>query len=84
MILVVGKGSGGAGVLEKMVPTGGSVRSVSPPLVFAAVVVTPVVPMPESTTVEDTIGDLGRTGVDVKIGEPICVTEVSDMVHGRL
>lgn len=63
--------------------------SASPPLgssaaAAAAVVVTPVtrvVPMPESTTVEVTIGDLGRTGVEVKIGEPICVEvkEASDM-----
>ena len=62
----------------------------------AAVVVTAEAPMPESTTVEVTtatgdfgrtatvdvnVGDLGRIGVEEKIGEPICVEvkEASDM-----
>ena len=51
-------------------------------VVVTSPVVARVAPMPESTTVGvTTIEDLGRKGVDVNIGEPICVEvkEASDM-----
>ena len=90
--MVPSRGSVGSGSVS-FPPSLGSAAAAA----AAVVVVTAEAPMPESTTVDVTtatgdlgrtaatvdvkVGDLGRIGVEEKIGEPICVEvkEASDM-----
>ena len=80
--LIIRMDTSDSGVSEKIVPTGGSVElgsrssSLGPPLFGLGYPVA----YPESRTVPVVVGDLDRTGVDLKVGEPISAEEEKDMV----